>query len=354
MREGIVPALVAVLLGSASCSTPEEASRDPLVAAAAAPEAAPATPAAAAEPPSSEGLAEAMFDVFKPAPGLRPSHARGLCATGTFTPTPEAAALSAAPHLAGPVPALVRLSAAGAGLKSSDKARTARGMAVRFRLPDGSHTDMVMISAPVFGIRDPADFVAFVESRRPDPATGRPDPAKVEAFNKAHPDTQPQIEWFKTAPVPASYAHAPFWGINTFVFVTKDGKRQPARWVVEPVAGVVGLSEEQLKSMPDQFLAAELQERLARGPVAWDFHLQLPEAGDPLHDATAAWPADRRKVRVGRLAITSADPADNQGECHQEMFDPLVLPEGIEPSEDPILLVRSGAYAVSLGRRQEP
>jgi catalase len=42
------------------------------------------------------------------------------------------------------------------------------------------------------------------------------------------------------------------------------------------------------------------------------------------------------------------------GECEREMFDPLLLPEGIEPSNDPILLVRSEAYAVSLSRRLEP
>ena len=132
-------------------------------------------------------------------------------------------------------------------------------MALRFHLPDGEITDMVMISAPVFGLRDPANFVTLVESRRPDPATGRPDPAKVQAFNDAHPDTKAQIEYFKTAPVPASYAHAPFWAINTFVFVGEDGRRQPARWVVEPVAGVVGLTDEQLKTMPDEFLAAGSQ-----------------------------------------------------------------------------------------------
>ena len=36
------------------------------------------------------------------------------------------------------------------------------------------------------------------------------------------------------------------------------------------------------------------------------------------------------------------------------MFDPLLLPEGIEPSNDPILLVRSEAYAISLSHRLEP
>jgi catalase len=33
------------------------------------------------------------------------------------------------------------------------------------------------------------------------------------------------------------------------------------------------------------------------------------------------------------------------------MFVPTVLPTGIEPSADPILLARAAPYAISLGRR---
>lgn len=33
------------------------------------------------------------------------------------------------------------------------------------------------------------------------------------------------------------------------------------------------------------------------------------------------------------------------------MYNPLVLPKGIGPSEDPILLARPAPYAVSLSRR---
>ena len=34
---------------------------------------------------------------------------------------------------------------------------------------------------------------------------------------------------------------------------------------------------------------AELGQRAAGGPVAWDLYLQLPEPSDPLTDASAAW-----------------------------------------------------------------
>ena len=35
------------------------------------------------------------------------------------------------------------------------------------------------------------------------------------------------------------------------------------------------------------------------------------------------------------------------------MFNPVLLPAGIDPSEDPMLLIRAPAYAVSLSRRTQ-
>ena len=39
------------------------------------------------------------------------------------------------------------------------------------------------------------------------------------------------------------------------------------------------------------------------------------------------------------------------GNCRDVNFDPLILPAGIEPSDDPLLSARSAAYAVSFTRR---
>jgi catalase len=311
--------------------------------------------ARAEELPPPEAFVDALVAVAGEHPGFRPTFAKGFCAEGTFTATPDAAGLSVAEVFAGgPVQAVVRLSVGGGNPRASDKMRSLRGMAVRLQPPGGDELHLVMISAPVFFVRDPADFIPFLEVRTPDPATGKPDQAKIDAFSRAHPETTAQAAYLKTAPVPASYAYAPFWAVHTFYFVDVAGERRPARWVVRPVAGVVGLNEEQLATGPDEFLADEFRSRLERGPAEWDVHLQLPEAGDPLGDATAAWPETRRTVNVGRLAVTEATPAGEKGACDEMMFDPLVLPEGIEPSDDPVLQVRSPAYAVSYSRRTAP
>jgi catalase len=81
--------------------------------------------------------------------------------------------------------------------------------------------------------------------------------------------------------------------------------------------------------------------------------LQLPEPGDPLTDAVSAWPETRQTVEVGRLSIAAVDPAGAKGECGGRLFNPTLLPAGIEPSDDPILAVRAEVYAISLSRRSQ-
>jgi catalase len=53
-----------------------------------------------------------QFDaIFGLHAGFRPAHARGIMLTGTFTPAPEAASLTRAPHITRPsTPATARFS----------------------------------------------------------------------------------------------------------------------------------------------------------------------------------------------------------------------------------------------------
>ncbi len=67
-----------------------------------------------------------------------------------------------------------------------------------------------------------------------------------------------------------------------------------------------------------------------------------------LTDATVGWPEDRARVEVARLAIRGVAAAEA---CTGLMFSPVSLPRGIDASEDPILQMRTPAYAESFGRR---
>ena len=150
--------------------------------------------------------------------------------------------------------------------------------------------------------------------------------------------------------MPASYATAGYFSLHAFEFVNAKGESRFVRWQFVPEAGSLGLSDEQLKSMPDDFLVDELQKRVATGPVTFEFKAQLAELGDTLTDPAQVWPDSRSLVTAGRLVIDQLE-AGPGGACENIVFNPLVLPKGIKPSADPVLLVRTTAYIVSLTRR---
>jgi catalase len=73
-----------------------------------------------------------------------------------------------------------------------------------------------------------------------------------------------------------------------------------------------------------------------------------------VHDATIGWPANRRVIDAGTLsvAVVATEAAGNARDIN---FDPLVLPPGIEPSDDPLLSPRSAIYSASYRlRAREP
>ena len=93
-----------------------------------------------------------------------------------------------------PVRATVRFSNGGGDPGIPDYATEGRGMAVKLYLDDGTRTDMVALSLPVFFARTPEDFLDFTRARKPDPQTGQPDPERIGAWFAAHPEAGPAIQ----------------------------------------------------------------------------------------------------------------------------------------------------------------
>jgi catalase len=85
--------------------------------------------------------------------------------------------------------------------------------------------------------------------------------------------------------------------------------------------------------------------------VLWDMVVYLGEPGDSLDNPTLLWPETRKHFTAGTLSITSASPQQKDVACEPINFDPLVLADGMAPTNDPILLFRSPAYAVSFVKR---
>ena len=104
----------------------------------------------------SEQLVDALNSAYGVHPGHRAAHAKGVLCAATFTASPSAAAISRAAHFDGhPVRAHVRFSNGAGDPTVPDATRDARGIAVKLYLPDGTTTDVIGITLPVFFTRTP-------------------------------------------------------------------------------------------------------------------------------------------------------------------------------------------------------
>lgn len=275
--------------------------------------------------PSPEDMINALNGVFGRHKHERSSHAKGFCTLGKFVPTRYGEEFSTTPFFrASAVPVTARLSIGGGDPNASDKGRSIRGLGARFHLPNGEELDLVLHSTPVFFAATPQQFVEFMQARAADPATGMQDPEKMNSFIDANPNAKPHLNYLSETPPPASYAATPYFSNHAFIFNHDDGEGRAARWIVEPLDGFQGLTEEQEKNFPTSFLEEEFRERLNGGPAEWDIFLQVAETGDPLGDPTAVWPENRRRINVGRLTINRVVAEGAENDCSGVFFDPTI------------------------------
>ncbi len=310
------------------------------------------TPSLAAQDQvAADQVVGAIEGAFGVTPGERRNHTKGVCALGEFVGSSKLAPYSRSALFFGTaIPVVARFSLAGGNPKVPDTAKSARGMALEFRLPNGNLQHMTMLNTPMFGAAQPQTFFDQMVAMKPDPATGKLDPEKIKAFKATHPDNRAQAESLDQNNPPISFATSAYFGIHTFKFINKKNKTTMVRWHFVPEGGEQRLSNDQVKSMPPNFLEQDLIERTKKGPARWDMMVWIGQPGDPEDNPTLLWPKNRKEVKAGRLTISSAMPQKG-AECEKINFDPLVMSDGIAPTNDPILLFRSPAYAVSFGKR---
>jgi catalase len=249
------------------------------------------------------------------------------------------------------VPVTGRLSIAGGDPHGPDSNARVRSLALLLKTDDGQEWRMAMNEFPFFPVASPQGFQALNLASRPDPATGKPDPAAMAAFVAKFPEIQRFQAWAGSAPWTDSWATTTFNGVNAFLLRAANGNERAVRWSMRPQAEPRALTAEERAAADGGFLESEFVQRLAAGPVRWDMVLTLAEAGDAVDNPSQEWPAGRMQVVAGTLEVSAAGPQAT-GECRDINFDPLQLPRGIAPSNDPVLLARSTAYAESFNRRE--
>jgi catalase len=242
-------------------------------------------------------------------------------------------------------------------------------MAVRFHLSDGFGSDLIATTLGEFFVRNVDDFFEFskiaklapyqrerwwkkigdllqlkVPPRNPYP--GETESVDAGALRYADMHRFAQLGVFQVAAIgaPVSYARAAYHAVHTFWVTAPGGIRRPVRFSWQPVAGV--RNTEPTPAPREDYLRAELRERLRRWPARFMLMMMIGEAGDALDDCTKPWPGTRTRIAMGTLTLTKV--ADDQEKAGERIsFNPNRLAPGIAPSKDPILEARLGAYEVS-------
>jgi catalase len=297
-----------------------------------------------------------MIDTFElangPHPGFRRNHAKGVGVSGYFDSNGAGAELSKASiFLPGRVPVIGRFALAGGNPFQSDAPHTTRSMAILFKLPDGQEWRTGMNNIPVFAVNSAQAFADQLLAFAPDPLTGKPDPQKIADFLADNPASAKAIQLIKAAPVSSGFDNSTFNSLDAFRFISANGKTTNVRWAMVPSQPFVSFGAgDSAESNPD-YLFDDLIAAVGRGPLQWHLILTIADPSDPTNDATLPWPPDRRQIDVGTLTVDHIE-SEATSPARDINFDPLILPEGIAPSDDPLLSARSAAYSVSFTRRE--
>ena len=290
-------------------------------------------------------VVDALAPPEGPALGYRRNHAKGICFTGSFEASGDAAAISyAAIFTRGQYPVIGRLNLAGPTPSASDDTGRIRGLSIQVKGPGGGEWRSGMITPPFFPVGTPEAFYALLS------ASGSKDAAAMPAFIAAQPEFTAFGNWAETAPWTPSYAQNQFNSLNAFRATAPDGTVRAVRWSAVPTVPVEAISPEDLAKRGPNALDDELRTRLDTGPVRYTMQLTVANAGDPTADPSKAWGANHRTLNAGTLVVERLE-AEPDGPCRDLNYDPTVLPQGLSTGDDPFPAVRSAAYAVSYDRR---
>lgn len=303
---------------------------------------------------TSSGVLDAVTsDAPHPFPaGFRRAHGKGMCFQGTFEPSKQARMLSSAALFSDQsTPVLGRFSLGSGDPRVADNSTRSLSISLLLKEANGSEWRMALLNDPFFPTATVEGLLAMGAAFAPDPATMEPSQERIESFYQSYPEARKYIDWTSKAPWGSSFAVTQFNSINTFVFINAQGERRFVRWALRPHTPFTTWPESERESAAADALFVEVRNRIEKEPVRWDLVVAVAAQEDPVNDPSQPWPENRESVVAGVISIKSvSEQAD--GACRDLNFDPTIVPEGIEISEDPVLRARSGVYAKSFNLRE--
>jgi catalase len=290
-------------------------------------------------------------------------HARGFVAYGEFDATGKIGDEPASKYTRARLfqeagkktPLAIRFSTVIGGRDSSEVARDPRGFAVKFYTEDGNW-DLVGNNLAVFFIRDAIKFPDVIHALKPDPVTFRQEPNRIFDFMSRTPESMHMLtHLFSPRGIPASYRHMEGFGVNTYKMVNAEGQTVLVKYHFHPRCGVACLTADEAAKVQAKDLGSaskDLYEAIERRDFPqWDVFVQIMEDHDhpeldwdPLDD-TKIWPEDQFPLRRIGVMTLNRNVADHHAENEQIAMGTGVLVDGLDFSDDKMLVGRTFSYS---------
>jgi catalase len=252
-------------------------------------------------------------------------------------------------------PVTIRFSTVIGGRDSSEVARDPRGFAVKFRTEDGNW-DLVGNDLAVFFIRDAIKFPDVIHALKPDPVTFRQEPNRIFDFMSQTPESMHMLSFlFGPRGIPKNYRHMDGFGVNTYKMVNAAGEGVLVKYHWKTQQGLESLTQAQADAIQATDLghaSKDIYEAIERGDFPkWELFLQVmsddehPELDfDPLDD-TKMWPEDVFPLLpAGRMTL-NRNVDSHHDENEQVAFGTGVLVDGLDFSDDKMLVGRTFSYS---------
>jgi len=261
-------------------------------------------------------------------------------------------------------PIAIRFSTVIGGRDSSEVARDPRGFAVKFYTEDGNW-DLVGNNLAIFFIRDAIKFPDVIHALKPDPVTFRQEPNRIFDFMSQTPESMHMLtHLFSPRGIPASYRHMEGFGVNTYKMVNAEGQTVLVKYHWHPRCGVASLTAAEAAKVQAQELGSaskDLYDAIERGEFPqWDLYVQLMEDHDhpeldwdPLDD-TKIWPEDQFPLRHTGVMTLNRNVEDHHDENEQIAMGTGVLVDGLDFSDDKMLVGRTFSYSDTQRHRVGP
>jgi catalase len=186
--------------------------------------------------------------------------------------------------------------------------------------------------------------------------TFRQDPNRIFDFFSVSPESMHMVTWvWSPRGIPANYRQMDGFGVNTYRMVNAGGEGVLVKYHWKSQQGIASLTQEQAEAVQARDLGShsrDLYGAIERGEFPrWELCVQIMSDGehpeldfDPLDD-TKTWPEDQFPLRPAGMMTLNRNVENFFAESEQIAFGTGVLVDGLDFSDDKMLVGRTFSYS---------